>query len=501
MQGSARLRSNLSANLLGTGLSSVIALLSAPLIFRWLGADAYGLIGIYLLLQGLMPLFDLGITPGLARAVAWHRGAGAGGQVLTLVRLAERPMWLFSLVFAVGLFALSGVIAHYWLVSAQLPVTTIRLAIMLMGAALAFRMLAGLQKAALMAIEHQVQTNVVQSIAVLARTLGALAIALGTHTGVRGFFVVQVPVSLIEWWVYRRFLSKALPHAPVPVARDELRQHVRFALGVAGLAALWLLTSQVDKLSLSRILPLAEYGAYSLGVHIASAIIIATGPIQAAVLPRLTRLIAAGEVSQSRLLYGMATAMTVALAFGLTVGICMAGNLVTALMRPAVMLDIRPMQIAVAYALGNCAIAIIGLSYQLQNAHGRLRLHAAGTIAQAVVQIPILVWVASTGSALTTALVFTVMNWLFVILWMPVVHARFLPSGHLLWLRRDLLPPLLLSGTVGFLLVRMMSYEPHSIVLSGASAALGMVVTVAVALLSHADIRAYLHQWWLSHGN
>jgi O-antigen/teichoic acid export membrane protein len=495
------LRRNLSANLIGTGISSVAALLSAPLAFRYFGADAYGLIGVYLLLQGLTPIFDLGITPGLARAVSWHRGAGTGGQVVTLVRLAERPMLLFATAFGLGIFALSGEIERRWLVSVKLSASTVHLALVLMGVALALRMLSGLQKSALMAIEHQLQANLVQSIAVLARTLGALVFALITATGVLGFFAMQVPVSIMEWWAYRRLLFKALPQAAQPIRRDELRLHVRFALGVAGLAALWLLTSQVDKVALSKILPLAEYGAYSLGVHLASAVVIAAGPVQAAVLPRLTRLIASGEEAQSRLLYGMATALTVALASGLTVGLSLAGHVVVAVMRPTEVLNVKPMQIAVAYALGNCAVAIVGLSYQLQNARGRLRLHATGTIVQAIVQIPVLIWVATTFGALPTALTFAVMNWLFVIAWTPIVHVRFLAGGAWPWLRHDLLPPMLVSAVAGLLIVYLMSSESRSIVLSCAGALVGAAVTMATAMIAHADLRLYLWQWLRRHGS
>ena len=495
MPAGMRLRNNLWANLVGTGVSSAVALLSAPLIFRSLGADAYGLVGIYLLLQGLMPLFDLGITPGLARAVAWHRGTGGGGQVLTLVRLAQRPMLILALIFLFGLVGLSGFISGHWLSSALLPTSTIQFALVLMGAALALRMVAGLQKAALMAIEHQIEANLVQSLAVVARTLGALGFALFTGTGVFGFFVVQAPISLLEWGAYRRCLRQSLTQAPEAVPQAELRQHVRFGLGVAGLAVIWLMASQVDKLALSRILPLSEFGGYSLGAHIASAIVIATGPIQAAVLPRLTRLIAGGEESEARLLYGMATAMTVALTAGLVVGIWLAGAAVIALIRPAAAIEVQPMQIALAYAFGNGAIAIVGLAYQLQNARGRLRLHAMGAIAQAAVQVPVLIWVAATAGALPTAIVFAALNWLFLASWIPLVHARFLRGGNLPWLRRDLLPPMATAGIVGGALVVALP-QSHSLLLQGMLALCGMGLTALAALLSHNDIRAYVAQHW-----
>jgi len=493
-----RLRDNLSANLLGTGLSSAVALVSAPLIFRALGADAYGLVGVYLLLQGLMPLFDLGITPGLARAVAWHNGVGEGGQVRALVRLAQRPMLVFALVFLVGLLAASGPLSREWLSSSALTPATVRLTLVLMGSALAVRMVAGLQKAALMAVEHQVQANIVQSACVVLRTLGALAFAVATGTGVIGFFAVQLPVSLLEWAAYRHFLRAVLPDSETQVAAAELRQHIRFALGVAGLAAAWLLTSQADKLALSRVLGLADYGGYSLGVHIASAVAVATGPIQAAVLPRMTRLFAARDEGQARALYGMATGMTLAVSAALTVGILLAGSAVIAWIRPATSLTVPPMRIAGWYALGNCAVAIVGLSYQLQNARGTLRLHAMGTAVQAVVQIPVLVWIAVVAGPLPTAVAFAVINWVFLAAWMPLVHARFLQGGHWQWLRHDLLPPM--AGAIG---IGLLSATLHSTrmppLIACAIASMAATATLLATLLSHGAMRRYLLDWRRRH--
>lgn len=494
-----RLRNNLSANLLGTALSSVVALGSAPLIFRVLGADAYGLVGVYLLLQGLMPLFDLGITPGLARAVAWHNGVGEEGQVRTLVRLAQRPMLALALVFLIGLLAASRFLSRFWLTSNTLDPALIQTALALMGVALAVRMLAGLQKAALMAVEHQVEANLVQSASVILRTLGALAVAQESSSGVLGFFVAQLPVSALEWWAYRHFLRARLRTRELPIALAELRQHRRFAIGVAGLAALWLATSQADKLALSRVLHLADYGGYSLGVHVASAILVATGPIQAAVLPRLTRLVSSRDERQLDVLYGMATVLTLAISAALFVGILLAGPLVLAFIRPAASLDVPPMDIAAWYAAGNCAVVIVGLSYQLQNARGVLRLHALGTIAQAVIQVPLLVWAAVTKGPLLTAIAFAALNWIFLVAWMPIVHRRFLPGGHARWLRRDLLAPLVsvaLASVVCYTLRAVVDSPVRSAVVASVAAA----GTLAIALLSHSGMRRYLRDGLLRHG-
>ena len=73
----------------------------------------------------------------------------------------------------------------------------------------------------------------------------------------------------------------------------------------------------------------------------------------------------------------------------------------------------------------------MSLAYQLQNARGRLRLHVAGTIIQALIQVPTLIWVASSGYALLTAIAFASLNWIFALFWQPIVHFRFLFGGHL----------------------------------------------------------------------
>ena len=229
----------------------------------------------YLLVQCLIPLFDLGITPGLSRAVAWYRGnKNSDGEIRSLIQLAQRLMWVLAFIFALSMSALSDIIAKQWLNLNVVSTNTVRVSIALMGIALALRMIAGLQKAALMAIEEQVKANLVQSIAAASRTFGALLLALLTGTGILGFFIAQVPISVMEWYGYRYLLHHALPAKPVKIVIAELYTHMRFTFGIAAITAIWLLTTQVDKFSLSHVLPLSEYGAYSLGVHIASMILI-----------------------------------------------------------------------------------------------------------------------------------------------------------------------------------------------------------------------------------
>jgi O-antigen/teichoic acid export membrane protein len=489
-----RLRRNVTASIAGAGVAAAASVLSAPLIFRELGAEGYGLVGFYLLLQGLLPLVDVGVTAGLARAVAWHHGNGALGQVRSLVTLARRPISIFAVLLFAVFVASSHLIQAHWLGGDDLDATATFECLLLMGAALALRMPMLLDRAALGALERQVPVNAIQAAAAVARTLGALAISASTQSGALGFFAVQPVVSFLESIGYRICLRRLLTVAAEPVGRRELATHVRFSLVLAALSALWLASSQLDRLVLSAVLPLDEFGSYSLGVHLASAITLGVGAFQGAVQPRLTRLLAAGADDGVRELYGLSTAVSLSMGFTALVALIQGGALIPSVRNAVHYMD--PMAIAVIYGAGNIAVALLAQVYQLQNAHGDLRLHAWVTVSQAMLLAPALVATALTGSARSTAITYAIVNAALALAWLPVVHRRFIRSSHRRWWLQDCLPPLL----AGLLCVfGSLAIAPHSY--GGTTAAVtitavSVTVTLLLTGLAHHGVRREALRWW-----
>lgn len=497
MNGRARLRDNLAANLVGTSVAAAAAVLSAPLIYRWLGSGAYGLVGVYVLLQTLMPLVDAGITAGLARAVSWHRGTSLG-QVRTLVRMAEKAVAAIALLFLLIALLSADSISQSWIADSALPTSTTRTVLSYMAAALSVRLVAGLGRATLMALELQASANAVQAMAAVARTFGAVLFAVVTDTGILGFFAAQVPISIIEWWAYRARVREALGQPEAPVSREDLQRHLKFAIGIAGLSAAWLLTSQIDKALLAERLSLPGYGAYSLGVHIASGLLLAVGSVHGAMLPRLTHYFAMGEEARVLTLYGISTALTVAMCCAVLVAIAVGARSVVPSLRIPVD-GVEPMQMAWLYGIGNAGAAVLALGYQLQNARGVLRLHAFGTVLQAIVQVPLMVWGAWKGDAVRTAIVFAVVNGAFAVVWLPVVHGRFLPGGHARWLMRHLLPALLAAVAVGAVSIQAANFMPAGVVWGAVTVILAAGATFSAAMLADADVREVVRSWRTVH--
>ena len=54
------LKKNISASLVGNGWNALMALVFVPLYIKFMGVEAYGLVGIYASLQILSGLLDMG---------------------------------------------------------------------------------------------------------------------------------------------------------------------------------------------------------------------------------------------------------------------------------------------------------------------------------------------------------------------------------------------------------------------------------------------------------
>lgn len=61
------LKRNLIANIGGRVWAGLIGLVFIPVYIRYLGIEAYGLIGLFAVMQAWLVLLDMGMTPTLTR--------------------------------------------------------------------------------------------------------------------------------------------------------------------------------------------------------------------------------------------------------------------------------------------------------------------------------------------------------------------------------------------------------------------------------------------------
>src|ERR1035437_3091490 len=106
-------RRNAIANYLGQGWRAIMGLVFVPLYVRYLGIEAYGLIGIFAILQAWLGLLDMGMRPALGREMARFAGGAHNAQS---IRDLLRSIEVIGIAIA-GAVALGICFASGWLAS------------------------------------------------------------------------------------------------------------------------------------------------------------------------------------------------------------------------------------------------------------------------------------------------------------------------------------------------------------------------------------------------
>jgi O-antigen/teichoic acid export membrane protein len=434
------LKRNILANYVGQAYVAVIGIVMLPVYLRHMGAEAYGLVGFFTMMQAWFQLLDLGLTPTLSRELSRFRaGIMDEKQTASLVRLTE---WFFgglglACALAVGLAA--GWVARDWLKPQNLSTGEMQLCVVLMGGMIAPRWLVGLYRGGLAGLEQMVSLNVAGIALATVRSVGVLLVLRFWTSRPSGFFFYQLGVALLELLVIRILFYRAFPMRTADF-RPQFKSF-RNILGVAGsmafLAGLWVVISQTDKLVLSWILSLQAYGFFVVAVTLAGGITLLAGPMTQALQPRFAVLAAQGQQAGLTKLYRTATQVTTAVVFAIAgVMACFAEPLLRA-WTGSTETALAAAQILPLYALGNAVATLLILAFLVQFAYGKLRWHIIGNCLFSLVWIPGVYLAARQAGAVGAGWVWLGGNLAYLVFWLPYVYSRLLPGLWWRWFLGD----------------------------------------------------------------
>jgi O-antigen/teichoic acid export membrane protein len=421
---------------------TVIGIILMPIYLRYLGAEGFGLVGFYIMLQGWMPIFDIGLTPVLSREMSRFRaGALTAGEAAIRLRTLEVILGVLATLVVTALWVGSGWVGRNWLSAVTLPGDAIAQSIVLMGVAVALRWFAGLQRAVLIGLEYQGLVNGLTAGFATLRFVGALPLLLYVSTLPEHFFAFQVAVGALELTV---FMMTAHFHVPggVGIRPDSkvLVNMLPMVGSMAFLTTIWVILTQVDKLILSGLLSLKDFGYFTLAAMAASGVLVLVGPLNQVIQPRLTILVEKGEEDKLVELYRLSSQFVV-------VGFMSMGGGLAFFAEPILLIWSGNPVVAAAtapilfwYGLANVVVGILVLPFMLQFARGRLRLHVLANLILLATLAPALAFAAKHWGAVGAGQVFFVANLLFLLLWVPIIHRYFLPILTWRWSFRDTLP-------------------------------------------------------------
>lgn len=281
---------NLFSNYLGRGWEAAMTIAFVPLYIRFLGAEAYGLIGLLTLIQSFMLILDIGMTPTLTREAArYQAGEHTASFLKDLVRSVEWMIAGLALAIFATLAIVSPWIAEHWVKAEAIPTATIAGALTIGGALIAMRFFESVFRGTLYGLQRQALCNFTAAFFATVRGAGSVAVIVLTDGGLYGFFVWQVIASLCAVLAMRAGITLALPRDSyrAKFSLFALRSVGRFALGMVAISVLSLAATQVDKVVLSRLLSLENFGFYMFAANVALVLELVAAPIMTALYPRV----------------------------------------------------------------------------------------------------------------------------------------------------------------------------------------------------------------------
>lgn len=485
---------NIVANFAGQGWSALMGLAFVPLYIKFLGIEAYGLIGFFAMLQAAFQIFDLGLTQTMNREMARYSAlTDKAGEARDLVRTLEVGYWGIGIVICVGVLITSPFIAEHWIKPGAIPVKTVHHAIMIMGVVAAFQWPLSFYDGGLMGLQKQMLSNGIKIGISTLSSFGAVFILWKVSPTITAFFTWQIIVSAISLIFFMASLWRSLPPADRPPVfnSNRLRNIWRFVAGMSGISISAIILTQIDKVILSKILSLEMFGYYTLaGVASSVVPIMLAGPIFNAIFPRFTSLVTMQDEPALKLLYHQGSQLMAVLVLPITVVLSFFSFDILLLWTGNAKTAGIASPIVSVLVVGMALNALNTMPYSLQIAHGWTSIGLFMTMFLVITFVPVIYFMTTHYGAVGAAASWVILNSIYTLIGVPLTHRRLLKGEMGRWFIEDIIPPLgaaLLVGGVGRWLIASPMPPVTSII--------SLTVILLSTLMASALVAPHMRTW------
>lgn len=451
------LKKNTIANYLGQGWIALMGLAFVPVYIHYLGVEAWGLVGFMSMLQAWLTLLDMGLTPTLSREMArFEAGAHSAQSIRDLLRSLEMIFGGVAVAVVCIVWLIAPWVTANWLSVVQLPELAVVQAIGMMGFVLASRMVEQVYRGAIQGLQRQVWLNGAQSILATIRWAGAVGVLAWVTPSIEAFFLWQALVSLVTVAILARQTYHWLPSTGKP-AHFELAALVgirHFAGGMAATTFLSIVLMQVDKLLLSKLVSLEDFGYYALATSAAGALYFLSTPIAIAASPRLTELVTKDDQQGLINTYHRASQWLAALLIPAALVMAVFAEPVLQAWTGNISLARQTAPLLALLALGTLCNGFMFVPYTTQLAHGWTSFAVRVNIVAVMFIVPAILWVVPRYGAIGAAWVWLILNVSYVLIAIHFMHRKLLPSEKWRWYQDAIFIPLAV-GVISVLILRL----------------------------------------------
>jgi O-antigen/teichoic acid export membrane protein len=490
---------NLFAGWFNSAITALVGLAVVPAYIHLVGAEAYGLIGFYVTLQSLLQVVDLGLGATVTREVARCAADNRAAQVAPLLLALGSVYAGIAAAIAIGFVVLAPLLSRNWLQISSLPQQQVSEAMLLAGLALSLRCPSGLYQGVLIGAQRIARYSRINVLMTVLAQGGGVALLAWLDADVRLFFAWQALTSLgLTLWLRHAAWDSV---GPARDSRADYRALVpvwQYSAALAGVNVIGLCLMQFDKVLLSRMLPLQQYGQYMLATTVTTSLYLLITPVFNVIYPRFSALASQAQLSELRRLYRLTSHLVCAVAFPVVMLLIVFGNGIISLWTGNAELGAEEAPVVALLAAGTGLHIVMVVVFALQLSMDASKLSLKISLALLLVQGPI-IWLLTTSFGVVgAAAAWLLLHVLYFGLGGWFTHRRLLPDLAWRWLAQDVGGPLALSVLVGLVAWRAFATGAHQgsvDVLAGvALAALTCMLIIASSVRLRSLAAALLQQ-------
>jgi O-antigen/teichoic acid export membrane protein len=442
------LKANIIANFVGNVWSAIINLLFVPYYLYYIGAEGYGLIGVFTSLQVVLNLLDSGLSPTLNRELARLSALpNTEEQVRNMVRTLEFVYWSLALCIGLISIGIAPILANYWIKPHLLTISTVKYSFMLLGGGLIFQFPIGFYSGGLQGLRRQVQLNIIRIVFSTVKALGAFLSLKYIDNSVIVFFswsfiiniINSVTIALAIWYYLPR-------HKEKPVFdKSELLRIKKFAIGMTGIAFTSVLLTQVDKIILSKVLTLEQFGYYTFASTVGFIIFQIIGPVTQSYFPQLSLFVVQNDELNLKKTYHQACQLVTVLLMPASFLLIFFSKELLLIWTHNLRIVHNTWLLTSIFAFGTAMNGLMHMPYMLSIANGWTRLTFITNIVMLIILIPTTIFASTHYGAIGGASIWAIINSIYFFVTPNILHSKILITEKKRWYLNDTVIPSVVS--------------------------------------------------------
>lgn len=485
---------NLAANFIGRGWATISTIIFVPLYIKFLGPKAYGLVGLYASLQGILVIADMGLTATLNRELARLSVSESNTRQMRDTTRTIEVVYLGILsVVIILMIALSSYFATHWLNTKGLSESTVVNAVKFMGVALILQLACSIYQGGLIGLQRQVQLNTILVVMGIVRALGVTLVLWLVAPTLSVFFIWQALSSGVQLMWIRHALWHSLGKGKEPPSyRSPILHNIwRYATGMLGMTITASILRETDKLIMSKMLPLEMLGYYTVAWSVSQLpVSVLTGPVYQATFPRLTQYASMQQKSLLSGLYHRSSQMVSVLSLPTAIILTLFPREVLYIWMGNTPTVAHAYTLLSLLAIGSGLLGIMTIPSALALANGWASLGVWINVAAITILVPILVVLIKAFGAVGGCLSWLVLNLGVLPVYMSILHRKYLIGEQWRWYFQDVGAPMAAALAFAFLFRWLMPPVASRPALLVCLLSIWVAITLAAALAAP-QVRIY----------